>query len=128
VPHRWPYVEGCYPTMPQSWAPWASREAGCATTALWSAAHSAAIGEARQPAPAYWMISEWAGESSMKPHCGPEPLPGLADLPPGTYRDVDIDRRQHPLDRLLRDLHREGPLTAELSIRRLPEDGTAGPR
>jgi class 3 adenylate cyclase/tetratricopeptide (TPR) repeat protein len=41
----------------------------------------------------------------------------------GTYRDVEVGR-QHPLERALRDLHRE-QLVERVSIRRLEQHGTA---
>ena len=41
----------------------------------------------------------------------------------GTYRDVEVSR-QHPLERALRDLDREG-LTEEIAVRRLDRKGTA---
>jgi class 3 adenylate cyclase/tetratricopeptide (TPR) repeat protein len=41
----------------------------------------------------------------------------------GTYRDIEVGR-QHPLERALRDLNREG-LTEQIPIRRLGAEGTA---
>jgi class 3 adenylate cyclase/tetratricopeptide (TPR) repeat protein len=41
----------------------------------------------------------------------------------GTYRDVEVGR-QHPLERALRDLHREG-LVERVAVRRMAQEGTA---
>src|SRR5205085_1382903 len=41
----------------------------------------------------------------------------------GTYRDADVGL-QHPLERVLRDLHRDG-LLQEVMVRRLNREGTA---
>jgi tetratricopeptide (TPR) repeat protein len=67
---------------------------------------------------------QWADESSLKL------LQYLARVTRasrifllGAYRDIDIDPR-HPLERVLRDLQREG-LLAEMVIRRLSREGTA---
>ncbi|GAC1321053.1 MAG: adenylate/guanylate cyclase domain-containing protein [Chloroflexota bacterium] len=42
----------------------------------------------------------------------------------GTYRDVEVGRR-HPLERALRDLHRDG-LVERMAVQRLGKEGTAG--
>lgn len=66
----------------------------------------------------------WADGSSLKllqyiaRHTRTSPVFILA-----TYRDVEVGR-QHPLERALRDLNREG-LTEEIAVRRLDQEGTA---
>ncbi len=66
----------------------------------------------------------WADGSSLKMlqyiarHTRTNPVFILA-----TYRDVEVGR-QHPLERALRDLNREG-LTEEIAVRRLDREGTA---
>jgi len=124
VPRRWPYVERLLPDHPSATDAEEFGGQDVQQRLFWAVAHFLdAIAELR-PLAVLLDDLQWADESSLKL------LQYLARATRasrtfllGTYRDIDIDRR-HPLDRALRDLHREGLLT-EIIIRRLPEEGTA---
>jgi tetratricopeptide (TPR) repeat protein len=66
----------------------------------------------------------WADESTLKlfQHLARH-LRADRALLLGTFRDVDV-AQQHPLGRVLRDLHRDG-LLEEVMVRRLTREGTA---
>jgi len=66
----------------------------------------------------------WADESTLKlfQHLARH-LRADRVLLLGTYRDVDVVQA-HPLERVLRDLHRDG-LLEEMMVRRLNREGTA---
>ena len=124
VPRRWPYLERLLPDRP---AVIRADEFGgqdVQQRLFWAVAHF--IGAIAEIRPLAVLLDDlhWADESSLKllQYVARASRASRTFLL-GTYRDVDIDRR-HPLERVLRDLHREGLLT-ELVIRRLPQEGTA---
>jgi tetratricopeptide (TPR) repeat protein/transcriptional regulator with XRE-family HTH domain len=124
VPRRWPYVEWLLPDRPSVIRADEVDRQDVQQRFFWAVAHFlGALAEIR-PLAVLLDDLQWADESSLKLfQYAARASRAHRIFLLGTYRDVDIDRR-HPLDRVLRDLHREGLLT-EMVIRRLPQEGTA---
>ncbi len=124
VPHRWSYLEWLLPGRPRVVSP---TEMGRQDVQQWLfAAVSGFLQAVAATAPVALMLDDlhWADESSLKL------LQYLARqtrasrvLMLGTYRDTEL-ARVRPLERALRDIHREG-LLEEISVRRLEQQGTA---
>ena len=124
VPRRWPYVERLLPDRPSAIDAEEFGGQDVQQRLFWAVAHFlVAIAEIR-PLAVLLDDLQWADESSLKLfQYVARATRAHRTFLLGTYRDVDVDRR-HPLERVLRDLNREGLLT-EMVIPRLREEGTA---
>jgi len=124
VPRRWSYLEWLLPDRPQALG--ASEAGGQDVQQRLFWAVSGFLQAVAAAAPVALLLDDvhWADESSLKLlQYVARQTRGNRVLLLGTYRDVEVGR-QHPLERTLRDLHREG-LLEEITVSRLDQQGTA---
>lgn len=124
VPRVWPYLLQLLPGQAVLDAPQGGSGDEEQQRLFYAVTGFIAAVSAVQPVALFLDDLHWADGSSLKllqyiaRHTRTSPVFILA-----TYRDVEVGR-QHPLERALRDLNREG-LTDEVAVRRLSESGTA---
>lgn len=124
VPERWPYLEWLLPNRPQVMRASEMGDQDVQQRLFWAV--SGYLRAVTETAPVALLLDDlhWADESSLKllHHLARETR-GSRVLLLCTYRDIELVRK-HPLERVLRDMHREG-LVEEVMIRRLEQGGTA---
>ena len=124
VPRTWPYLVQILPRDAGYPAPTSGSSGEEQHRLLYAVTSFIHALSERQPVAILLDDLHWADESSLKllqyvaRHSRASSVFIL-----GTYRDVEVSR-QHPLERALRDLDREG-LTEEIAVRRLDRKGTA---
>jgi predicted ATPase len=123
APRRWPYLERLLPDRPREVSGSEMGAQDVQQRLFWAV--SGFLQAAAESAPVAVLLDDlhWADESSLRllQHVARQTR-GSRVLLVGTYRDVEVGR-QNPLERLLRDLHRDGMLE-EMTVRRLEEEGT----
>jgi tetratricopeptide (TPR) repeat protein/DNA-binding XRE family transcriptional regulator len=124
VPKRWPYLEWLLPDRLQTAGVSELSDQGVQQRLFWAV--SAFLQAVAAAAPVALLLDDlhWADESSLRllQHLARESR-GSRVLLLGTHRDVEVGR-QHPLERTLHELHREGLLEG-MRVRRLEQAGTA---
>jgi tetratricopeptide (TPR) repeat protein/DNA-binding XRE family transcriptional regulator len=124
IPQRWPHLERLLPDRAGGDQDSEIRGHDVQQVLFWAVSGFLQALAAVTPVALLLDDLHWADESTLKlfqhlaRHLRADRLLLL-----GTYRDVDV-AQAHPLERVLRDLHRDG-LLEEVMVRRLNRQGTA---
>jgi DNA-binding SARP family transcriptional activator len=123
IPQRWPYLAALLPSENLPIPPAPSSD-GSHDRLLWSVSGFLQALAGEQPVAILLDDLHWADSSSLDllAHVAHHTRSGRVFIL-GTYRDVEVGR-QHPLERTLHTLDRQG-LVARIAVRRLSAEGTS---